>query len=103
MRIILQRPLLKVHSDIVSAIDRKEFAVLIPLDLSSAFDTIDHSILLNWLETRFGVAGTVLEWFWSYLSTKTQSVLVDSLESDNVTLTCDVPQASRLGPVLFTL
>ena len=95
--------LLKVHSDIVSAIDVKKSAFLILLDLSSAFDTIDHSILLNRLENRFGVTGVVLRWFESYLSDRTQCVLVDSYESNHVTLTCGVPQGSRLGPVLFTL
>ena len=49
------------------------------------------------------MAGAVLEWFRSYFCNRTQNVLVESLESDHVTLTCDVPQGSRLGPVLFTL
>ena len=73
------------------------------LDLSAAFDTLDHSVLLNRLEHRFGVNGTVLQWFNSYLSDRTQTVVVDSYSSMPSELVHGVPQGSVLGPLLFTL
>lgn len=63
--------LLKVHTDIVSALDRKEYAILVLLDLSAAFDTIDQVIFINRLKTRFGVSGVVLNGFQSYLAGRT--------------------------------
>ena len=72
------------------------------LDLSAAFDTIDHDILVSRLHTTFGCSGTVLDWFTSYLSFRTQSVLVGHA-STSFALKCGVPQGSVLGPLLFTL
>ena len=73
------------------------------LDLSAAFDTLDHSILPKRLETTYGVRGTVLDWFVSYLSGRSQSVIVDGVVSANIPLVYGMPQGSVLGPVLFTL
>ena len=76
-------------------------SILSLIDLSAAFDTIDHSILINRLHTTFGCSGKVLDWFTSYLTCRTQSVFVGH-ESTPSTLKC-VPQGSLLGPLLFTL
>ena len=78
-------------------------SVLALLDLSAAFDTLDHAILLRRLESTFGISGLALSWFESYLSDRTQSVVVGSLMSIPIPLVFGVPQGSVLGPVLFTL
>ena len=77
-------------------------SILSLLDLSAAFATTDHNILITRLRSTFGCSGTVLEWFISYLSCRTQSVFVGD-ESTPSVLKCGVPQGSGLGPLLFTL
>ena len=64
--------LLKVHDDILRAVDRGCTVVLLLLDLSAAFDTVDHSLLLHRPTTRFGIEGKVLAWFKSYLTDRSQ-------------------------------
>ena len=55
--------LIRVHNDIAMALDHKRSVILLLLDLSAAFDTVDHCILLSRLSSRFGISGTALEWF----------------------------------------
>ena len=74
-----------------------------PLDLSSAFDTIDHKVLLDRLRIRYGFSGTVLDWFRSYLSNRTQSVKIGKDLSAESEVRYGVPQGSVLGPLLFSL
>jgi hypothetical protein len=73
------------------------------LDLSAAFDTIDHSILLSRLQHTFGIQQSALSWFKSYLTDRFQTVTVNSHKSHPAKLDYGVPQGSVLGPVLFTL
>ena len=83
--------------------DERLVSLVALLDLSAAFDTIDHSILLKRLDITFGVRGTALAWIASYVSGRSQCVLVDGSLSDPCPLLYGVPQGSVLGPILFTL
>ena len=76
--------------------------IVISLDLSAAFDTIDHQILLSRLNTSFGISDTTLSWLQSYLTNRTSSVRIGRHCSSSVTCTTGVPQGSVLGPLLFT-
>uniref|UniRef100_A0A669CXC1 Reverse transcriptase domain-containing protein n=1 Tax=Oreochromis niloticus TaxID=8128 RepID=A0A669CXC1_ORENI len=95
--------LLRVSSDILMAADSGEYTVLVLLDLSSAFDTVDHSIMINRLENLFGITGVVLKWFISYLSERSFTVCMNHVTSESTVLPCGVPQGSVLGPILFLL
>ena len=90
--------LLRVHQDIATALDNNSCVVLIMLDLSAAFDVIDHPILLKRLEHSYGISGSALAWFRSYVSHRSQSVAVRSAVSDESPLHFGVPQGSVLGP-----
>uniref|UniRef100_A0A669AWP7 Reverse transcriptase domain-containing protein n=1 Tax=Oreochromis niloticus TaxID=8128 RepID=A0A669AWP7_ORENI len=94
--------LLRVYNDLLMASDAGNCSVIILLDLSAAFDTIDHKILLNRLKVLAGVSASALDWFSSYLSDRTFSVRTDRFTSDTAALTCGVPQGSVLGPLLFS-
>jgi len=75
--------------------------VLVLLDLSSAFDTVDHDTLLQVLNRRFGIDGLALDWCRDYLSDRTQTFQSGSLQSGPHTVSCSVPQGSVLGPKKF--
>ena len=95
--------LLKIQNDILLSMDRQEVTLLVLIDLSAAFDTIDHAILLETLEKDFGVTGNALKWLTSYLSERKQTILIKDHESEVFNLQSGVPQGSCLGPVLFIL
>ena len=69
--------LLRVKNDLVRAMDKQQVSLLVLLDLLAAFDTVDHDILLNVLSTRFDIKGTALNWFQSYLNSRTQAVSIN--------------------------
>ena len=94
---------LKVISDILLAADSGQITLLCMLDMSAAFDTVDHEILLDRLEQSFGIHGRVLSWIKSFLHGRTQSVSCGGQQSSKSTLVCGVPQGSVLGPILFLI
>ena len=94
---------LKVLSDAYAAADNKDVTLLCLLDLSAAFDTVDHSLLLARLRHTYGLRGTVLDWFQSYLSDRSQVVSYNGQTSAATTVCFGVPQGSVLGPNLFIL
>ena len=95
--------LLMIQNDLLMAADSGSQVLLLMLDLSAAFDTIDHAILLHRLECRFGIHHSALQWLRSYLQDRTQTLAVGGSSSDVTSLECGVPQGSVLGPVLFNL
>jgi len=92
---------LVVHDAIVRSIDSRNICALALLDLSAAFDTVDHDTLLSVLSRRFGVDGLALEWFGSYLAGRTQTFQYNAQKSGPHAVTCSVPQGSVLGPQEF--
>jgi len=94
--------LLKVTADVLEALDSGHTCILVLLDLSAAFDTLDHEILIKRLETTFGITGNALSWFVSYLSDRFQSVTIDGRVSSPQRLVYGVPQGSVLGPKLYS-
>ena len=95
--------LLKVKNDCDTALDAGRAVLLVMLDLSAAFDTIDHGILLDRLHSFVGVKGSARDWFKSYLTGRTQKVIINSCASKTVPLDIGVPQGSVLGPLLFLI
>ena len=95
--------LFKIHNDILSSMDNGRVTALIMLDLSAAFDIIDHTILLRRLGNWFGVSGKALDWFKSYLIARSQRIKLGHCLSSRSDLCFGVAQGSVLGPLLFTL
>ena len=95
--------LLKVVNDLYESFDKNIPAVLVLLDLSAAFDTVDHDKLLEILEKEIGIEGVALSWFKSFLKGRTQKVKIGNECSDLSELLFGVAQGSVLGPILFKI
>ena len=90
--------LVKIQNDLLCSVDRQKCVLLVLLDMSAAFDTVKHSILLSRLEARFGITGSALQWLGTYFMNRHQCVSVNGTLSDSVLLTCGMPQGSLIGP-----
>ena len=95
--------LLRVHNDILRIIDNGSGVFLVLLDLSAAFDTVDHTILISFLENHIGLKGTVLQMFHSYLSDRSQRISVNNALSDMAGLSYGVLQGSVLCSIEFCM
>ena len=95
--------LLRVYNDIVTTVGKGNGAMLVLLDLSAAFDTIDHVILFEILLKYVGFRGKALDLIKSYYSDRTQRVQIDGILSEFAEIVCGVPQGSVLGPLKFCL
>ena len=94
--------LIKITESIRAALDSKKVACGIFIDLQKAFDTVNHSILIDKL-SHYGIRGTASNWFRSYLSNRKQFVSINSTDSESIKVNHGVPQGSVLGPLLFLI
>ena len=94
--------LCRIYNDLVLNTCAGKASVLVMLDLSAAFDTVDHQLLVNDME-EVGLRDSALAYMKSYLSVRVQKVIVGKATSDPVPLECGVPQGSVLGPILFSI
>ena len=97
----METALLRILDSLYKSIDTTHLTTLIGLDLSAAFDTISHSILLETIRDEFGVSGAPLRWLQSYLTDRCNYVKLGRHCSSAVQCSAGVPHSSVLGPILF--
>ena len=88
--------------DIISILERNENADALYLDLSKAFDKVNHAILIHKLKEK-GISGKILTWLNSFLTNRTQQVVIDGSTSSPTVVSSGVPQGTVLGPILFII
>ena len=93
--------IVKIVNDMLRSLDKGQCVLLVLLDLSAAFDTIDHELLLHRFETCFGIQSEAKEWFKSYFSNRQQVVRIEGVNSDPENLETGIPQGSVIGPFSF--
>ena len=95
--------LLSLHDHLITAISHQQVSWFCLLELSAAFDTIDHSILLHRLSSWFCIADSALSWFKTYLASRSFSVLVSGFASPPYPFSCGVPRGSVLCSIIFNM
>ena len=95
--------LLKVSNDILCALEEGKCTLLVTLDITAAFDTVNHQRLLQCFEHNFGFSETVLSWFTSYLSNRTQRVKIGHSFSESIAVESGFPQGSVLGGMKYNM
>jgi len=93
--------IIAVHDEIVNTVDSADVCAVVLLDLSAAFDTVDHQILLQILNKRLAVEGRALDWCQLYLCQRSQTFYVNGQSAGPYSMDCSVPQGSVLGPLKF--
>ena len=99
----VETSLLKVQNDILHYLDNSQGILLVLLDLSAAFDTIDHQILLNRMKNDYAITDQVLAWHKSYLTNRSQIISINNIHSQRTPLNFGVPQGSVIGPKDFII
>ena len=94
--------LIEFVNNVSLALEEKKIVLGLSLDLSKAFDSIDHDIIIHKMY-HYGFCGNVLNWFISYLSNRKQYVTIGNHNSQYNSLNVGVPQGSVLGPLLFLI
>ena len=97
-----EHALLKAQDELLDSLNKRQVSILLLIDFSKAFDMVEHDILIDKLH-NYGIRGTTLQWFKSYLSDRTQFVTIDGVDSDIKHMEYGVPQGSILGPLLFII
>ena len=97
-----EHAILQLTRDITSSFEKGEYTLGVFIDLSKAFDTVDHQILIKKLQ-YYGIDGTALEWFKSYLSNRKQYISTQEKSESCLDIICGVPQGSILGSLLFLI
>ena len=98
-----EHAILQLTRDITSSLEKGEYTLGIFIDLSKAFDTVDHHMLIKKLQ-YYGIDGTALDWFWSYLSNRKQYISFQDISESCLDIICGVSQGSLLlGPLLFLI
>ena len=97
-----EQAILELQDRVTNILENGKLCVGIFMDLSKAFDTLDHSILLSKLQA-YGIRGMALDWFRNYLSNRKQYVSINGTSSNHLPISCGVPQGSILGPLLFLI
>ena len=99
----VETALVRVKNDILIALDQHKEVILVLLDFTSAFDTVEHTTMHDRLQHLYGLGGTVLKWLKSYLSDRSYVVKIRDSLSSPVRNNCGVPQGSVIGPMLYTM
>ena len=97
-----EHAILQLTQDITSSFEKGEYTLEVFINLSKAFDTVDHQILIKKLQ-YYGIDGTALEWFKSYLSNRKQYISTQEISKSCLDIICGILQGSTLGPLLFLI